>query len=129
MFVTFDLSAFGRARSVAQETLDVRRDQFLVFQQTAHVQVIVRGNIRAGGRVQRRRRQRRQRRLSTGGGGGGAADRRQVQRRQNDSDDERKTRVSISGRYDDSDVERRRSIHVHAGSVVAAGMERKKKSR
>jgi len=108
--IGFDLSAFGRARSFAQETPDVRRDQLVVLQQTAHVQVIVTGNVRPGGRVERRRRRRR---LSAGG----AADRRELQRHQDDRGEQTRALTSEA----DEDFGQRRGIHV--GGTVARATE------
>lgn len=91
---TFDQSAFSRASSFAHETLDVRRHQLLVPQQTAHVQVIVNGNVRTAGRVQRRRR------LC-------AADRGRLQRRQHEQTPAETSEYRLGG----EDLRPRRRVH------------------
>lgn len=51
---TFDLSALRRARTLAQQALDVRGNQLVVAQQVVDVHVIVVGHVRAGFRGKRR---------------------------------------------------------------------------
>jgi len=72
--------------ALAQETLDVRVDQFVVLQQPVHVQVIVRGHVRPGGPGERGLLSAGERVLLSAGAGAGtvAPDRGRERRQQQD---------------------------------------------